>query len=191
MHEVIDMPTKPNRRKRETAPATVARVELTHDGSDDLFRQFIHNFLAFSERVHLVRSGFAEHIDLSGVQYTTLVSIAHLEQNGDVSVKRVAEHLHLSGTFLTTVTNELEKKRLIKKARDKVDKRRLCMVTTAHGRKVLQALAPLQQQVNDELFAGLTAKEFRSLAKVMSRLVENGDRAVALLNYLQQTQAVR
>lgn len=185
------MPSKSGRGSRAIAPSTVARPELMHEGSDDLFRHFIHDFLAFSERVHSVRNKFAELIELSGVQYTTLVSIAHLEPTQNVSVKVVAEHLHLSGAFLTTVTNQLEAKGLIRKTRDKSDKRRLSLSTTAQCRRALETLSPVQQQVNDELFAGLTTREFRTLAEIISRLVDNGDRAVALLTYLQQTQAVR
>lgn len=191
MDKVIDMAAKKSHRKATTAPLTVSRTELKKGGSDDLFREFIHNFLAFSERVQAVRTGFADFIGLSGIQYTVLVSIAHLEQRQDVSVKGIAQHLHLSGAFLTTVTNQLEKLGLIRKSKDTGDRRKLCIVTTAKGRKLLETLAPVQQQVNDQLFESLSGKEFQQLAAQMAGLVDCGDRAVALLNYLKQGQALR
>jgi DNA-binding MarR family transcriptional regulator len=175
---------KSSPRARRDVPRTVTRRELLVAESDDEFRHLVHGLLAFSERLMAVRQGFGQAIGLSGVEYTVLVSIAHLLERGRVSVNSIAAHLHLSGAFVTIVTNQLAQKGLIKKARDTVDRRRAVLTTTAKGQRLLAELAPLQQQVNDALFEPLTKERFRELAALVDPLVDAADRALALLEYL-------
>jgi DNA-binding MarR family transcriptional regulator len=174
----------PRKARTRDAPHTVTRGELLVDDSDATFRHFVHGLLAFSERVMAVRQGFGQIVGLSGVQYTVLVSIAHLQDHGAVSVGAVAAHLHLSGAFVTTVTKELERRGLIRKARAKTDRRRVALATTRNGRDLLEQLAPIQQKVNDELFAPLGRTQFTELAAHMDALVLAADRALVLLDYL-------
>lgn len=171
--------------RRRSAPRTVTRRELLVGESDDAFRHFVHGLLAFSERLMAVRRGFGQMLGLSGIEYTVLVSLAHLQVQGQVSVGAVAEHLHLSGAFLTTVTNQLARKGLIRKARDPADRRRASLVTTTRGVELLQRLAPVQQRVNDALFGPLTRSQFHDLAGEIDALVQSADRAIALLRYLR------
>jgi MarR family transcriptional regulator, organic hydroperoxide resistance regulator len=184
-------PRRKSRTRAPSPPATVAREDLLVDASDATFRHFIHGLLAFSERVFAVREGFGQLIGLSGVQYTVLVSIAHLQQRETVSVSAVAAHLHFSGAFVTTVTNQLERLGLIRKARSEVDRRRIDLATTARADELLERLAPAQRQVNDQLFEPLSRAQFVDLAGRMDALVAAGDQAVALLDYLRSTRAAR
>jgi MarR family transcriptional regulator, organic hydroperoxide resistance regulator len=183
-----DMATRRTSRKR-SGPLTVSRRELLAGDSDETFRHFIHGLLAFAERVFAVRAGFGELVGLSGIQYTVLVSIAHLQNRSSVSVGHIAAHLHLSGAFITTVTNQLEALDLIRKAKDGSDRRRAVLLLTSKGQQRLEQLAPVQQQVNDVLFAPLTRDQFRKLAAMMDQWVDAGDRAVGVLTYLKQSQA--
>jgi DNA-binding MarR family transcriptional regulator len=171
--------------RRRSVPRTVTRRELLVGDSDDVFRHFVHGLLAFSERLMAVRQGFGQMIGLSGIEYTVLVSIAHLQVQDQVSVGAVAEHLHLSGAFLTTVTNQLVRKGLIRKSRSPADRRRASLVTTPHGVQLLQRLAPVQQRVNDALFGPLTRSQFHDLAGEIEALVQSANRAIALLRYLR------
>jgi DNA-binding MarR family transcriptional regulator len=118
-----------------------------------------------------------------------LISIGHLAAEGDVSVKDVADHLHLSGAFTTVITNKLLSKGLIEKAGHPVDKRRLCLTVTARGRDMLDRLAPVQRKVNDVQFGCLTAKEFALLADMVERLVKSSEQAMALQRYLSDLNA--
>ncbi len=73
---------------------TVTKPALMPGGNDAIFRTFIHDFLAFSARVSDCRAGFGERLGISGIAYTTLISIAHLEGEKGVGVSKIAEHLH-------------------------------------------------------------------------------------------------
>lgn len=171
---------------RTAATPTVTRAELLVDGRDDSFRAFVHAALAFSSRLTAVRDGFGRLIGLTGPQYTILVSIDHLQDCGDVNVKTVAEHLSLSGTFVTTEINKLVAKGLVRKLRDTNDYRRVLLMTTPAGRGRLIDLSHVQQPVNDAHFGSLTAADFASLQRLMPLMVADTDRALDLLNRLAQ-----
>jgi hypothetical protein len=51
---------------------------------------------------------------------------------------------------------------------------------------LLARLAPYQQRVNDVLFAGLDARRFRQLRALAGELVAGGERAVALLEFIEK-----
>jgi len=173
-------------RGGDASPAlTVSRPELLVDGSDGAFRKLVHGLFSFMASHEEIRAGHARVIGLAGVEYTVLISIAHLAQGGDVSVSAVAQHLRLTGAFITNVCNRLVSLELVDKAVDSNDRRRVVLTVTAEGRERLAKLAPAQRQVNDVEFGCLSAKEFAGLVETIERLVESGEKAVALQRYLE------
>ncbi|MEH3144190.1 MAG: MarR family winged helix-turn-helix transcriptional regulator [Methylobacterium frigidaeris] len=165
---------------------TVSKPELMPGRNDTEFRAFIQNFLAFSARVAQCRAGFGSQIGLSGVAYTTLISIAHLEEEEGVGVSQLAEHLHLSGAFVTIEVNKLVAEGLVAKRRHERDRRRVLLSIADEGRRRLVGLRPILAPVNDALFGCLSAEEFRVVAGLMARLVPCGDDATALLETLAE-----
>ncbi len=166
------------------AALTVSRPELLTGGSDRDFRLLVHNLFGFLARHEAIREGHAAYIGLVGIEYTILISIAHLSAEGDVSIRTVAGHLHLSGAFVTTVTKRLLGKGLVDKAMDPSDRRRLCLTVTEAGRTLLARLAPVQRQVNDVEFESLGAEDFRRLSAMLERLLDSSERALALQRQL-------
>jgi DNA-binding MarR family transcriptional regulator len=175
--------------KIEAKPLTVSRSELLVSGSDAQFRAFVHGMLAFAARLEGVRDSFAALVGLTGIQYTILISISHLQSDGEVTVGAVAEHLHLSGAFVTTETGKLLRLGLITKVQDLKDRRRVCLRVTSQGRGLLSDLAPVQVQVNDVLFEFLSTEQFRALRPTIDQIVACGDRAISLLDYLSKNSA--
>jgi DNA-binding MarR family transcriptional regulator len=152
-------------------------------GSDAIFRTFIHDFLAFSTRVSQCRAGFGERLGISGIAYTTLISIAHLQGEKGVGVSRIAEHLHLSGAFVTIEVSKLVEADLVKKRINKSDRRRVLLTVTPKARRLLDDLVSVQAPVNDALFDCLSAAEFQQLSSMMARLVPCGDKAASMLAF--------
>jgi DNA-binding MarR family transcriptional regulator len=166
-------------------PLTVSRPELLEDGSDRSFRQLVHALFGFLSRHEAVRAGHAARIGLAGIEYSVLISIGHLEaEERSVSVNRLATHLHLSGPFITTVTNKLERLGLVSKEPDAEDRRRVKLRITAEGWRRLSELAPVQRQVNDVQFGPLSTEEFRLLNDIMARLIDSSERALKLQAFL-------
>jgi DNA-binding MarR family transcriptional regulator len=173
-----------SRRSNAPAPLTISRPELLINGSDRHFRRLVHGLFGFLARHEGVRSGHAATIGLVGIEYTVLISIRHLAvEETDVSVNRVAEHLFLSGAFVTTVTNKLVNKGLIHKLPDPADRRRVRLEVSEQGNALLAELAPVQRQVNDVQFGCLSTAEFLHLLDLTERLIESSDRAIRLQSY--------
>jgi DNA-binding MarR family transcriptional regulator len=170
--------------RRAHTPLTVSRPELVVNGSDREFRELVHNLFGFLTRHERIRAGHARVIGLAGIEYTVLISIAHLAVEGDVNVKTVADHLHLSGAFITSTVNRLVQLGLVHKKTDAGDRRRVALTVTPEGHALLERLAPTQRRVNDEEFGTLTRDEFRLLIGLVDRLIESADKAVALQTYL-------
>lgn len=179
----------PDKSADPRPPLTVSRRDLLTDGADGEFRQLVHRLLAFSARLETCRSGFGALLDLTGVQYTALISIAHLEGEDGVGVKTVADHLGLSGSFLTIVTGQLAKRGLVEKSTNPQDRRRVHLRVTDKGRELLEGLAPIQRDVNDLLFQPLDAKRFRALNEIFADLIQAADEATALIGYYSQSGA--
>jgi len=175
--------TRP-RSGKATFPLTTSRPELLVGGRDREFRHLIHGLFGFAAHHERIRSGHARVIGLAGIEYTVLISIAHLSQDGDVNVKTVADHLYLSGAFITAVAGRLLKLGVIDKKIDPDDRRRVALTVSADGRAALERLAPIQREVNDVEFGSLNREEFQLLTGIVDRLIESGARAVALQNYL-------
>jgi DNA-binding MarR family transcriptional regulator len=132
-----------------------------------------------------VREGHAAAIGLAGIEYTVLISVKYLAAEDHVSVRELAAHLHLSGAFITTVSNKLQQMGLLDKLVDPADRRRLRLTVTQAGDALLASLNPTQRQVNDVQFDCLSADEFHQLLGSVERLVESSERAIALQRYLQ------
>lgn len=157
------------------------------DGSDRAFRHLVHALFGFLARHEAVRAGHGARIGLVGIEYTVLISIGHLSvQEGDVSVNRIADHLYLSGAFVTNVTNQLLKRGLIHKTPDPADRRRVRLEISAEGWAKLAELAPVQRMVNDVQFDCLSADEFKRLSGMIDRLIDSSNRALRLQAYFAE-----
>ncbi|MCA6108513.1 MarR family winged helix-turn-helix transcriptional regulator [Bradyrhizobium cenepequi] len=182
---------KTNRKAQKPGiEPTVSIPHLMADGSDPAFRHFIHDTLAFSARLQAVRSQLGTVIGLSGTQYTVLLAVAHLSgKDRKIGVNQVAEHLHLSGAFVTMEINKLVARGLVRKHIDSEDRRRVILAVSPKGRALLSELAAAQRPVNDMLFRGLSASDFKKLRKLMSGMVDAADEAAHLIkNTLRSRQ---
>lgn len=164
-------------------PLTISRPELLNDGTDRDFRKLVHNIFAFMARHETIRDGHARQIGLAGVEYTILISIGHLGLDGDVNVKTIADHLHMSGAFVTTVTSKLQTLGLVEKTQDSVDRRRISLAITEKGKALLRQLAPYQREINDVEFGPLSREDFQAVSRILEALIASSDKAFALQRY--------
>jgi DNA-binding MarR family transcriptional regulator len=166
-------------------PATTARAELTADGTGERFRHLVNDLLTIAVRMDAVRERFAQLVGVTAPQYTVLVTVAHLEgAPAGATVRAVAEHMHVSGAFVTAETGKLAKKGLLAKRPNPADGRSVLLTMTAKGRKALDTALPHIRAVNDVFFGKLGAEEFERLAAAAARIVEASPAAVLLAHAL-------
>lgn len=185
------------RSRREVV--TVSRPELLVEGADTAFRGLVHDLMAFAHHIETCRDGFGAIVGLSGVQYEILMAVRRFQGPGEdpgaagsgISVGQVAARLHRSGAFITLEVNKLVAKGVLAKAADPGDGRRVLLSISDEGEALVRALAPVQQQVNDVLFACLDGRRFERLRALAGELVGCGDRASALIDYLSRGSDTR
>ena len=163
-------------------PVTTARPELMGDGTGERFRRLVNDLLTIAVRMDAVRERFAGFLGVTPPQYTILVTVAHLAE--DATVRAVAEHMHVSGAFVTAETGKLAKKGLVAKRPNPSDGRSVLVSLTAKGRQALEGALPNIRAVNDVFFGKLDADEFERLASAASRIVEASPAAVLLAHSL-------
>ena len=178
-----------SRKKPRAAPATVSKPELLVEGSDNEFRGLVHDLMAFAHHIEACRDGFGAIVGLTGVQYEIFMAVKRFESlagagAAGISVGQVAARLHRSGAFITLEVNKLVSRGVMAKAGDPADGRRVLLSISKQGEAIAGTLAPVQQQVNDVLFACLDRRRFDRLRALASELVGCGDRATALIDYL-------
>lgn len=171
-------------RKRDARPTTVSKPELLVDGSDLAFRQLVHDIMAFGARMQENRARIAGYIGLSGQQYTILITIAHNQNQEGFGIIQVAEHLRLSGAFVTIEVNKLVEAALVRKRPNPIDRRRVLLTITPKARDLLDKLSRIQRPSNDTIFASLSVQDFQTLRTMIPQLVEATDQSLKLIDFL-------
>ena len=171
-------------------PITTARPELTSDGTGERFRQLVNDLLTIAVRMDAVRERFSELVGVTPPQYTILVTVAQLESAADgaviggATVRAVAEHMHVSGAFVTAETGKLARRGMLAKRPNPDDGRSVLVTLAPKGRKALEPALPHIRAVNDVFFGKLGAEEFERLAAAAARIVEASPAAVLLAHAL-------
>lgn len=180
--------SRPKRLPRVAAPAVpppaTGRAELMPDGTGDRFRQLVNDLFTISVRMDDVRARFSALMGVTPPQYSILVTVAQLGAGGGATVRAVAEHMHVSGAFVTAETGKLIRAGLLAKRPNPRDGRSVLLSLTAKGDKTLALALPHIRAVNDAFFGKLGAEDFARLSAVAARIVEASASAVLLARAL-------
>ena len=168
-------------RSRKRLPLTVSRPALLAGGSDAQFRELIHDLIAYGHKLDACRDAFAAIAGISGAQYEILMLVSRADA---LAVGEAATRLHRSGAFITVESNGLAQRGILEKIADPADGRRVLLRLSPAGHELLKRLAPFQVRINDMLFAPLDARRFRQMRALARDLIDSGDRAVAMLEFL-------
>ena len=169
----------------KSLPLTASRPALLAKGDDTAFRGLVHDMLAFAGAIQEVRNRLGALIGLSGTQYTILTSIARLSrETPELGVNQLAEHLHLSGAFVTIEVNKLVAAGLVEKTTNPDDRRRVVLVATPEAERRLTEITLVQVPANDALFGPLTADDFTRLSAIIAKLAGTGADTLALIDDL-------
>ena len=163
-------------------PLTATSPVLVAGGSDHSFRRFLYDFFTVSARLETMKRYLGKRLGLTGPQYTIMMAVAELQGETGVSVGRVGDSLHVTGTFVTIESGKLMKKGLMEKRSDAQDGRVSLLSLAPKGIKALEGLFPELQQINDVFFELESRTEFERLCKSLEKLVGNAQRALALVN---------
>jgi DNA-binding MarR family transcriptional regulator len=102
-------------------------------------------------------------------QYTTLAAlhdVASLEQN------ELCDLLRLDRSTMATLLVRLEEKDLIRRSTSTLDRRRKHVVLTPRGRRLLAAIGPALERIQENILAPLAQADRVNFARMLKELVE-------------------
>jgi DNA-binding MarR family transcriptional regulator len=172
----------PNKKTDFQFPLTATSPVLVAGKSDHSLRRLLYDFFTVSARMDTVKRYLGERLGLTAPQYTIMMAIAELQGKTGVSVGRVGEYLHVTGTWVTMESGKLIKKGLLDRRSDVQDRRLSLLSLAPKGVKAIESLFPELQQINDVFFELDSRAEFERLCKTLEKLVGNAQRALALIN---------
>jgi len=104
---------------------------------------------------------------LTPLQFTALVKI---RDEGSVSQNRLGRLSHMDPATVMGVISRLEARNLIRKSADKTDKRKIELMLTAKGLKLIESLEGAAHQVSVDTLAPLTRSEQKMFLQLLTRL---------------------
>ena len=168
------------------APPSVSVPSLLRGGSDRAFQKLVFDFFTISARIERVRVHFASRMGISGPQYSLLRAVAALQGSEGISIGVIAEHLHVTSTFITAQSGVLAQRGFLKKREDAIDRRISRLSLTSKGKRLVEQIVNEVRPINDVFFGGLQRDEFDALSTIMEKLV--GSSRAAILQISTQDQ---
>jgi DNA-binding MarR family transcriptional regulator len=159
-------------------PLSVSQPAVLIEGSDHEFRRLIHRMILNEGRLVEIRKSFARKVGVSGAQYTMLMALVRLQGDTGIAIGALADFLEVSGPHVTGEVRKLVAKGYVRKSANPKDKRGVLISLTRQGRGRLLAAFAFIRSVNNILFDGVTAEEFRTLVRFNQKFMKNTDLAL-------------
>jgi MarR family transcriptional regulator, organic hydroperoxide resistance regulator len=167
-------------RKRSGDTRSVELTTLTAGGDERAFRDFMSDIFAAAATMQALRRLTAQPFGLSSTELAVMVAVAKInsEINCNPSIRRIADHLHVSASNVTADVGKLAKARLLTKLPDPDDARAIKVALTEKGGKLIRDMAPALRAINDRLFANMSGEEMATLDRLLRQIIVEGGRLV-------------
>jgi MarR family transcriptional regulator, organic hydroperoxide resistance regulator len=156
---------------------TATREILLPNGSDHALRNVLYNLFTIGNRMEEVRRYLGATIGITGPQFSLLMAVLELQGVTGVSVGKIADYLHVAGTFVTAESAKLAQIDYVEKRTDPRDRRVSLLRVLPKGMTAIESLLPELQHTNDTFFELESREGFESLCSAADRLVD-GSRKV-------------
>ncbi len=114
-------------------------------------------------------------VKASGLTIPQVMVLRAIAELGDVTVRRLSDHVSLSQATVTTILNRLESRGLVTRVRSEVDKRVVNARLTAQGQAVMAEAPTLLHEKFIERFEGLKKREQADILDALQRVAEMMD----------------
>jgi MarR family transcriptional regulator, 2-MHQ and catechol-resistance regulon repressor len=151
----------------------------THYKGNDRERQALDAFIKLMRASDSVSAALGRHAAVSGLtlgQFGVLEVLFHL---GVMSQCDLGAKLLRSGSNITTVVDNLERRGLVRRTRRAADRRTVDVSLTADGRRLIRRLFPVHARRVAELFGALSPTQQRrlgTLCRTLGRSLTEGAR---------------
>jgi DNA-binding MarR family transcriptional regulator len=186
-------PPRPQRRSRPRSarrafapPPTVSHPALLAAGSDVAFRETLYLMVLAFGRLIACREAFGRALGLTGSQFAVLFGVAYRQGREGVSIRRLAEHVQLASTHVTTEVGRLVRKGLVVKTANQRDRRGVLVKLSQRGEAAVLRVAPFLRRVNDCLFENVSRRDVGALDRFLRAFARNGEDALAEIRRSEQ-----
>jgi MarR family transcriptional regulator, organic hydroperoxide resistance regulator len=175
--------SRPQRRNKPrrafVPPPTVSHPVLLAAGSDVAFRETLYLMVLAFGRLIACREAFGRALRLTGSQFAVLFGVAYRQGREGVSIRRLAEHVQLASTHVTTEVGRLVRKGLLVKTANQRDRRGVLVKLSQRGEAAVLRVAPFLRRVNDCLFEKVSRQDVAALDRFLRVFARNGEDALA------------
>jgi DNA-binding MarR family transcriptional regulator len=168
---------------------TATRDILLPEGSDHALRTLLYNLFTIGTRMEEVRRYLGGRIGISGPQFSLMMAVLELQENTGVSVGKIAEYLHVAGTFVTAESAKLAQKNYLEKRTDVRDRRVSLLRVIPEGMAAIETLLPQLRQINDTFFELESRDGFDALCRAAERMVDGSRNVLTMIKEHGERQA--
>jgi DNA-binding MarR family transcriptional regulator len=106
-----------------------------------------------------------------GLRPRELLALQHLREQGPSAQQMLVESFGIDATNLVGVLNSLEDAGLIRRRRDRADRRRAIIELSTKGEQVLAKLDRSLREIDDEILGTLTASQREAFSDLLAQAV--------------------
>jgi DNA-binding MarR family transcriptional regulator len=165
-------------RARKRSGSGLSASDIPVD--DAKMRTFIADMYAAMSLLRLLRQEIASALSLSSAEYSVLLAVRYLERGNDMTLRAIADHLHVAAAYVTAEVARLVDKGLLTKKPDPQDRRAVAVELTAAARELLSRLGPMLRDINDPLLAGISLRDLETVHRFFQRVIAHGYDAIGV-----------
>jgi DNA-binding MarR family transcriptional regulator len=145
---------------------------------DTRLREFVADFYAAMSMMRILRQEIASTLSLTSAEYSVLLAVWYLERKKEITVRAIADHLHVAAAYVTSEVSRLVARGLLTKRRDKFDRRAVGVGLTKAARDLLSRLEQILSDINRPLFSGLSFRDLATVHRFLRAVIGNGHDAI-------------
>lgn len=148
--------------------------ETTSQGSHELDASpWLRVESTLMSTARLIREAYDEALKPLDLNLTNASLLAYVVEHGDMTQTALAERLGIGRAAAGSVIDRLEKKGLVERLADPVDRRVWLVAATDDGKEVAAEIARIDESVRRRLRLGIDRHERQLLAKLLLRMQRN------------------
>lgn len=143
----------------------------------DAARRFASAVASVAVYLDEIRQFRARHLGISGPQFAILLAVLDLDQGEGVSVRHVAKAIHVNPSFITTQSQLIERKGLLRRQVDGTDARVVKLSLSDRAYKQIAGLAADERSLNEFIFENTPPGALRALTDDLTDLKNRLEKA--------------
>jgi DNA-binding MarR family transcriptional regulator len=153
-------------------------------------QDFITDLFAAAAAMTSVRRAIARRAGVGSTELAILLAVPRLMSDGPVSVRLVAQQLHVAASNITAEVGSLVEAGLLEKIANPSDSRAVQLSITTAGQKFLSSIVPLINQMNAVMFKSLPRSLLVQHGEFYRGIVDRTPRTLAALNAFQHESSL-